>query len=142
MINVSVDKGFLRVVGEISVASGKEELETFVGEINWQLLGDRKSSRLPSFGVVAKELNEADAAIYIGRSKSFLRACRHDGKQGEKGRKRRGPKYTRYGPRSIRYPVAELDKWLAGMNLYEVSCEEQRGCGDWPGEPEEPAGAD
>ncbi len=49
-INVSVDKGFLRVIGEVPVVSSKAELEAFVAEINWQLLGDKKCVKTPSFG--------------------------------------------------------------------------------------------
>lgn len=122
MVNVSVDHGFLRVLGEIAVASSKEELEAFVAEINWKLLGDQKISKLPSFGLAARELTEADAAIYIGRSKSFLRKCRIEGRVGKR---QRGPKYTRDSQRSIRYPVDELDKWLASRNRYEAVCEEE-----------------
>ena len=122
-INVSVDKGFLRVIGEVPVASSKEELEAFVAEIGWQLLGDKECIKTPSFGLGVKELTEAEAAIYIGRSKSFLRSCRREGK---KGKRPRGPKYTRDSERSIRYPVEELDRWLASRSLYEAACEEQR----------------
>ena len=122
-INVSVEKGFLRVIGEIPVTSTKEELEAFVSDINWRLLGDKEMPKPPSFGLHIRELTEADAAIYIGRSRSFLRACRREGK---KGKRPRGPKYTRDSERSIRYPVEELDKWLSSRALYEVSCEEMR----------------
>ncbi|MDL2264471.1 hypothetical protein LJC31_07460 [Synergistaceae bacterium OttesenSCG-928-I11] len=120
-INVSVEKGFLRIIGEIPVASTKEELEAFISDINWRLLGDKETQKAPSFGLLRRELTEADAAIYIGRSRSFLRSCRHEGK---KGKRPRGPKYTRDSERSIRYPVEELDKWLASRALYEASCEE------------------
>ncbi len=120
-INVSVEKGFLRVIGEIPVASTKEELETFISDINLRLLGDKEMPKAPSFGLRTKELTEADAAIYIGRSRSFLRNCRH---VGRKAKRPRGPKYTRDSARSIRYPVDELDKWLASRALYEATCEE------------------
>ena len=119
-INVSVEKGCLRLVGEIPVASSKEDLEVFVLDIKQKLLGDRKMPRLPSFGMARKELTEAEAAIYIGRSKSFLRKCRAEGSAG--GRQR-GPKYTRDTERSIRYPVDELDKWLSGRAKYGANCE-------------------
>ncbi len=121
-ISVSVDKGFLRVFGEISIGSSKKEMEAFVAEIQWNLLGDHKElPQTPSFGLRSKELCEADAAIYIGRSKSFLRNCRREGK---KGKRPRGPKYTRTSERAIRYPVEELDKWLANRERYEACCEE------------------
>lgn len=83
VINVSVEKGFLRVIGEIPVASSKEELEAFISDINWRLLGDKEMPKAPSFGMRTKELTEADAAIYIGRSRSFLRTCRHEGRKGK-----------------------------------------------------------
>ena len=41
-INVCVDKGCLRVIGEIPVTSGKEGLEAFLSEISLKLLGDKK----------------------------------------------------------------------------------------------------
>ena len=47
-INVSVEKGFLRVVGEIPVASTKEELEAFISDITWRLLGDKENKKAPS----------------------------------------------------------------------------------------------
>ena len=37
----------------------------------------------------------------------------------------RFPKYTRDSERSIRYPLEELDKWLASRALYEATCEER-----------------
>jgi hypothetical protein len=119
-INVCVDKGCLRVVGEIPVTSGKEDLERFVSEIGFRLLGEKKFPRLPSFGNVVRELTESEAAVYIGRSKSFLRKCRAE---GSVGRKYRGPKYTRVSERCIRYPVDELDKWLMNRAKYEANCE-------------------
>lgn len=123
-VNVSIERGCLRVVGEISVGSSVEELEAFVADINMKLLGDKREPKLPSFGLITKELTESDAAIYIGRSKSFLRKCRLDGKSGKRPR---GPKYTRDSARCIRYPVEELDKWLASRMRYEACCEEQTG---------------
>jgi hypothetical protein len=119
-ISVSVDKGFLRVIAEIPVSSNKEDLEAFVSEINLKLLGDKKKPRMPSFGLITKELTETEAAIYIGRSRSFLRKCRMDGADGNG---RRGPKYTRDSARTIRYPVDELDKWLSNRAKYEANCE-------------------
>lgn len=119
-INVSVDKGCLRLVGEIPVASSKEDLEVFVLDIKQKLLGDRKMPRLPSFGLAKRELTEAEAAIYIGRSKSFLRKCRAEGNAGGN---QRGPKFTRVSERTIRYPIDELDKWLASRAKYGANCE-------------------
>jgi hypothetical protein len=122
-INVCVEKGCLRVTGEIPVTSGKEDLEAFLSELRLRLLGDKKMPKLPSFGLKTKELREAEAAIYIGRSKSFLRKCRMNGGAGGG---QRGPKYTRDSARTIRYPIDELDKWLASRAKYEANCEVTR----------------
>jgi hypothetical protein len=119
-IDVCVDKGCLRVTGEIPVVSSREDLEAFVSEISLRLLGDKKAPKLPSFGLSTRELTEADAAVYIGRSKSFLRKCRVEGGAGSG---QRGPKYTRDSARCIRYPVDELDRWLASRAKYEANCE-------------------
>jgi hypothetical protein len=119
-VSIRVERGCLRVLGEIPVSCGREELEAFVAEICLKLLGDSKKPKLPSFGLTVKELTEAEAAIYIGRSRSFLSNCRIKGKTGAG---RRGPKFTRDSQRAIRYSVAELDKWLASRPLYEANCE-------------------
>lgn len=119
-INVSVDKGCLRLIGEIPVASSKEDLEAFVMDISLTLLGKKKIPKLTSFGLRTKELTETEAAVYIGRSKSFLRKCRAEGTAGGH---QRGPKYTRDSERSIRYPLDELDKWLSSRAKYEANCE-------------------
>ena len=119
-ISVCVEKGCLRVLGEISVASGKEELEEFVSEISFKLLGDKSVPKLRSFGISVKELNEKEAAVYIGRSRSFLRKCRME---GFVGKHQRGPKYTRDSERTIRYPIDELDKWLASRKKFQANCE-------------------
>ena len=119
-VSVYVDKGCLRVIGEIPITSGKEDLEAFLSEINLKLLGDKKLPKLRSFGFRTKELTEAEAAVYIGRSKSFLSKCRME---GNIGKHQRGPKYTRDSERTIRYPVDELDKWLASRKKYEANCE-------------------
>ena len=119
-VSVCVDKGCLRVIGEIPITSSKEALEAFLSEISLKLLGDKKMPKLRSFGVTTKELTETEAAVYIGRSKSFLRKCRME---GNVGKHQRGPKYTRDSARTIRYPVDELDKWLASRKKYEANCE-------------------
>jgi hypothetical protein len=119
-VRVFVEQGRLRVVGEIPVVSNKAELEAFVSEINVKLLGDNKKPRRPSFALLTKELTEAEAAIYIGHSKSFLKKCRI---YGGAGGHTRGPKFTRDTKRCIRYPIEELDKWLANRTRYETNCE-------------------
>jgi hypothetical protein len=119
-VSVHVEKGCLRVIGEISIASDREALEAFIAEINMKLLGDSKKPKLPSFSMAAKELAEADASIYIGRSRAFLKKCRLDGSTGGRSR---GPRFTRDSARCVRYPIDELDKWLAGRARYETNCE-------------------
>jgi hypothetical protein len=119
-VNVCVDKGILRIIGEIPISSSEEDFEAFMSEISLQLLGKKTKPKLPSFGLSKKELTEAEAAVYIGRSRSFLRRCRMYGKAG-KGY--RGPKFAKYGKRTTRYPVEELDKWLASQARYEANCE-------------------
>jgi hypothetical protein len=119
-VNVTVDRGYLRVIGEIAVTSSEEDLEAFMSEISFQLLGNRKKPKLPSFGMTKRELTEEEAAIYIGRSRSFLRRCRIYGKAGNC---QRGPKFTKYGRRTTRYPIEELDKWLDSRAMYETNSE-------------------
>ena len=119
--NINVVRGYLLIDAQIPITSASEEIEAFVHELRLQLLGDKKMMGHRPINMPPQELNEKDAARYIGRSVSFLRSCRYAGraKNGD-----RGPKYTRGTKRSIRYPVKELDKWLANLNLYSASCEE------------------
>jgi hypothetical protein len=119
-VNVTIENGYLRVIGEIPVTSGKEGIEGFLSEISLQLFGSKKKPKAPSFGLAKRELTEGEAAVYIGRSKSFLRKCRAAGRAGTL---QRGPKYTRDSERCIRYPISELDKWLASRAIYEANCE-------------------
>ena len=51
---------------------------------------------------------EADAAEYIGMSRSFLRQSRMD---GEREKRTPGPKWVKLG-RSVRYLIEDLDAWL------------------------------
>jgi hypothetical protein len=111
-IDVRVNQGLLEIACEISIASSKEELEEFVAEIYFKLLGSKKLPRSSLIGKpVSKELTEREAAIYIGRSINFLRKCRMAKYAGDKNFQ--GPQYTRLSERNIRYPIEELDKWLA-----------------------------
>ena len=119
-VNVTIENGFLRVTGEIPVASGKAGMEGFLSAISLKLFGNKKKLKAPSFGVMKKELTEAEAAIYIGRSKSFLRKCRAAGRAGPF---QRGPKYTRDSASCLSYPIDELDRWLASRAKYETNCE-------------------
>jgi len=119
-IDIHIEGGYLHIKGRIPVATAGEELESFVGELKFQLFGE-KSRDEQSQGFVPKDLNEKDAARYIGRSVSFMRSCRY----GErKGMRDKGPRYTRDSERCIRYPVKELDKWLTNRKLYYSGHEE------------------
>jgi hypothetical protein len=110
-IDMRVDHGCLKMVCEIPVASSKEELEEFVSEIHFKLLGSKKLPPGSLIGKpVSKELTEHEAAIYIGRSVNFMRKCRMA--KYAKQKNFQGPKYTRITERNIRYPIDELDKWL------------------------------
>jgi hypothetical protein len=120
--NIHIEKGYLRIDAQIPLASGVEDIETFIHELKFQLLGDKKLKNYRPINLPPQELNEKDAARYINRSVSFLRCCRYAGKTKNGGR---GPKYTRGTKRGIRYPVKELDKWLATLHLYSASCEEE-----------------
>ena len=120
-IDIHIEGGYLQIKGRIPVATAGDELESFVSELKFQLFGERSQDG-QSQDFAPKDLNEKDAAKYIGRSVSFLRDCRYGGKN--KG-KRRGPKYTRVSQRCIRYPVQELDKWLESCRLYGACCEEE-----------------
>ena len=120
VVDVYIDKGNLIISGELPVSCGLDELEAFIAEIRLKLLGDREQAPTPQ-SIVKHELTEGEAAKYIGKSKSFLRRCRRDGRVNGC---QRGPCYTRDTERTIRYPIGELDKWLASRELYQVSCEE------------------
>lgn len=63
---------------------------------------------------VSTPFSEPDAAAYIGRRPSALRAWRMQG---------RGPSYIRYG-RSIVYRREDLDTWL---NAHRVHTRDTRG---------------
>jgi hypothetical protein len=119
-VRVFVERGRLRIVGEIPVISDRAELEAFVSEINVKLLGDEKKPKRAPFSLARKELTEAEAAIYIGHSRSFLKKCRL---YGGIGGYTRGPKFTRDTKRCIRYPIDELDKWMSNRARYETNCE-------------------
>jgi hypothetical protein len=124
-ISIHIEEGFLQIRGQIPVANAGSEIESFIRELKFQLFGDAEAKNGQSNDrpahVVPKDLNEKDAAKYIGRTVSFLRSCRYGGKNKEQ---RRGPKYARDSQRCIRYPVKELDRWLENRELYDACCEE------------------
>jgi hypothetical protein len=95
-------------------------MAAFIEELKFQMLGSEDNVNVKTVAYVPKELNEKDAAQYIGRSLSYLRSFRLKGK----GRREGGPKYTRDTARCIRYPVKELDKWRETRKLYASRCEE------------------
>jgi hypothetical protein len=111
----------LQVVCQIPVASGPEDIAAFIEELRFQMLGGGHGASVKAIAYAPRELNEKDAARYIGRSLSYLRSFRLNGKRRRQGA---GPKYTRDTSRCVRYPVKELDKWLENRRLYGSSCEE------------------
>jgi hypothetical protein len=121
-ISIRIEGGILQISAQMSVVNAGVEIESFIRELKFQLFGDAQTKNEQPASIAPRDLDEKDAAKYIGRSVSFLRDCRYGGKN--KG-KRRGPKYTRVSQRCIRYPVQELDKWLESCRLYGACCEEE-----------------
>jgi hypothetical protein len=122
-ISIYVEGGYLRIVCQIPVTSSMDDMAAFIEELRFQMLGSEHNANVKTIAYAPKELNEKDAARYIGRSLSYLRSFRLKGK-GK--RLENGPKYTRDTARCVRYPVKELDKWLANRKMYASSCEELR----------------
>jgi hypothetical protein len=121
-ISIHIEGGYLQISGQIPVASAGTEIESFVRELKFQLFGEKQPEKGHSSALSPQDLNEKEAAKYIGRSISFLRGCRYNGKHNGQDR---GPKYTRDSKRCIRYPVRELDRWLESRRLYSACCEEE-----------------
>ena len=120
-INIYVEGGYLQIVCQVPVASTSEDIAAFIEELKFHMLGSEQNTNIRAIAYAPRELNEKDAAKYLGRSLSFLRSFRLNGK-GK--RKDSGPKYTRDTARCVRYPVKELDKWLETRRLFASSCEE------------------
>jgi hypothetical protein len=122
-ISINFEGGYFQITGRISVAGAAENFESFIRELKFQLFGeDAPEDESAATKLAPKDLNEKDAARYIGRSVSLLRSYRYKGKGAGKDI---GPKYTRDSGRYIRYPVNELDNWLEARQLYSACCEEQ-----------------
>ena len=62
----------------------------------------------PNTPVTPRALTEADAASYIGLSRSYLRASRLG--RGD------GPPYVRAG-RAVRYLLDDVDRWLEARRV-------------------------
>jgi hypothetical protein len=122
-ISIHIEGGYLQISGQIPVVNAGAEIESFIRELKRQLFGNEQAENDQLAPLAPRDLNEKDAAKYIGRSVSFLRSCRYDGKKNGQSR---GSKYTRDSQRCIRYPVKELDKWLENRYLYGACCEEVR----------------
>ncbi len=56
-----------------------------------------------------RSLTEAQAAEYIGMSRSYLR---QDRMNGERSNRTPGPRFIKVGSRAIRYLLEDLDAWL------------------------------
>jgi hypothetical protein len=120
-ISIHIEGGYLQISCQIPVVNAGSEIESFIRELKFQVFGDEKVKNEQPASLAPKDLNEKDAAKYIGRTVSFLRNCRY--RRG-KNAQERGPKYARDSQRCIRYPVKELDKWLENRDLYVACCEE------------------
>jgi hypothetical protein len=121
-ISIHIEGGYLQISGQIPVVNAGVEIESFIRELKFQLFGNSQMKDAQLASLSPRDLDEKDAARYIGRSVSFLRDCRYGGKNKDKNQ---GPKYTRVSKRCIRYPVRELDKWLENCQLYGSCCEEE-----------------
>jgi predicted DNA-binding transcriptional regulator AlpA len=67
------------------------------------------SSPTPPRVVSKRAYTEAEAAAYLGVSRSFLR---QDRMNGHRDGRLQGPPWVRLGRRSIRYLHEDLDAWL------------------------------
>ena len=121
-ISIAFEKGVFRISAEIPVARAKEAIESIVGELNSQLLGEECLAAGQTAKVAPRALCEKDAAKYIGRSVSFLRTCRYKARRGEMDA---GPRYIRVRGKFIMYPVKELDAWLERNRLFATCLEER-----------------
>jgi hypothetical protein len=121
-VNIHFERGVFQISAEIPVVDASEAIESLVRELRSQLIGEERANESRSFKIAPKELNEKDAAIYIGKSVSFLRTCRYKAKRGEMDA---GPRYTRDLNKFIWYPVKELDDWLAKRRLFRTCLEER-----------------
>jgi hypothetical protein len=65
-----------------------------------------------------RALSEAEAASYIGMSRSYLRQSRMD---GERENRTPGPRLRRIGTRCIRYLIDDLDAWLDQFPVGDAS---------------------
>ncbi|MDR3322261.1 MAG: hypothetical protein LBS93_07410 [Synergistaceae bacterium] len=108
-VAISIEGGILKISAQIPMVNAGEEIEMFVRELRFQLFGSMDGGSVSLSNPASRDLNEKDAAKYIGRSVSFLRDCRYKIKNGIQCN---GPKYTRDSARRIRYPVMELNRYL------------------------------
>lgn len=71
--------------------------------------------------IAPRTLREAEAAAYIGFSRSFLKNTRcADLRAIARGALPRGPRWLKLGD-AIRYELAELDAWLARGRMQEAA---------------------
>jgi hypothetical protein len=122
-ISIHVEGGYVQLSCQIPISSTEEDIAAFIEELKFHMLGDKRNLNVHAISYAPRELNEKDAAKYIGRSVSFLRSFRLKGKKKRDGA---GPKYTKDTQHCVRYPVKELEMWLKNRKLYASSCEELR----------------
>lgn len=63
-------------------------------------------------------LSPKDAAVYVGISEAEMERMRRRGD---------GPKFCHAGERMVRYPVAELDKWMLSRLVSNLDEARERG---------------
>ena len=62
-----------------------------------------------------RALNEQEASLYIGMSRSFLRQSRME---GNRSKRTPAPHFIKIG-RSVRYMIEDLDQWLDQFHRLE-----------------------
>ncbi len=79
---------------------------------NVRKVEEAPSARAVTVPVRPALMRDRDAAVYLGRSTSWIRAKRaEDVKAAREGRPPSGPKWVTIGP-SVFYRVQDLDEWI------------------------------
>ena len=69
-VNIYVEGGNLQIICQIPVASSSDDIAALIEEIKIRMLGSNHNTNVRTITYAPKELNEKDAAKYIGRSLS------------------------------------------------------------------------
>jgi predicted DNA-binding transcriptional regulator AlpA len=88
--------------------------------VSQQLSAIQQQHRLQGAPMNKRLLQEADAARYIGMSRSFLRKSRMD---GNRRNHTPAPPYVRVTTRAVRYDIQDLDAWIS-INKVHLNLQE------------------